>query len=64
MSEESQTFNEQFTKLLENDYKMHGYDLNDFESLLNAYREVMEKREPHAVRVLDAIDMVNDSIET
>ncbi len=63
MSKESQSFSEEFTKLLETDYHMSGYGLSELETMLNAYRELMEKREPYATKVLDAIDMVNDSIE-
>jgi hypothetical protein len=57
------TFNQDFKKVANETYNMCGYDLDNFESLLLAYREVMAKREPYAVKVLDAIDLIQSSIE-
>lgn len=57
------TFNQDFKKVANETYNMCGYDLDNFESLLLAYREVMATREPYAKHVLNAIDLIQSSIE-
>ena len=59
----SLTFDEEFSQLLKSEYSMIGYSLEEFSSMMEAYRTIMEKREPNAKTIINACDLVYDSIE-
>lgn len=42
---------------------MVGYSLEEFSSMMEAYRTIMQKREPNAKAIINACDLVYDSIE-
>lgn len=56
------TFNEDFSKALRAvDY--NGFDLEDFETMLIAYKLIMERREPQAKLILQSCELIHDSLE-
>ena len=57
------TFNQDFEEVAEKQYGMAGFELDHFESLLLAYKETMQKREPYARKIIEACKLVHDSIE-
>ncbi len=57
------TFNEDFKTLLAEEFSMVGYGLDSFESMLLAYQKIMKTREPQAVMIHNALELIYDSLE-